>query len=236
MSADATILIASAATIAFVHTVLGPDHYLVFTAMGRARRWSLAQTIRVTFYCGVGHVLSSVVIGGVGLVIGAQLANLVEVESVRGNLAGWALLSFGLVYFAWGLKRAARSRSHTHVHSHGDLVHEHEHDHHGEHAHVHDEVDSGSITPWALFIVFILGPCEALIPLLMYPAAEQSAALVFTVAAVFGIVTLLTMLALVAITSIGLAKFRIPSIERYSHAIAGAFVVLCGSAISFLGL
>ena len=233
---EAHLLIGTAATIAFLHAILGPDHYLPFTAMGKARGWSLARTLTITFYCGLGHVLSSVVIGAAGLLIGAQLASLVSIESVRGELAGWALIAFGLVYFAWGIKRAGRGHRHSHVHAHGELVHAHEHDHGGDHAHVHTEKAQGSITPWALFVIFVLGPCEALIPLFMYPAAQQNAALVIAVASVFGIVTLATMLAAVAVTTLGVDRLKLPSPGPYAHAVAGAAIVACGSAISFLGL
>ena len=233
---DAQILLVTAASIAFLHTILGPDHYLVFTAMGKARSWSLGKTLRITLICGLGHVLGSVIIGVVGIMLGAQLASLVEFESVRGNLAGWALLAFGLMYFAWGLKQAGRSRRHSHLHVHDQVVHDHAHDHHTDHAHVHDEKAGHSITPWAMFIVFVLGPCEALIPLFMYPAAQQSTGLVVSVAVVFGLVTLLTMLACVSVTTIGLEKLRLPTSGRYAHAVAGASVAVCGAAISFIGL
>lgn len=234
---EAQILLLTAASIAFLHTILGPDHYVVFTAMGKARGWSLSRTLRITLYCGIGHVLSSVVIGVVGLMLGAQLSSLIAIESMRGNLAGWALLAFGLMYFAWGLRKAGRGHSHSHVHTHDEVVHDHEHDHHDEHTHVHDQQGRHSITPWAIFIILILGPCEALIPLFMYPAAQQSTGLIISVAVVFGSVTLATMLAAVAITSIGLDKLKLPhASRRYAHAVAGASVALCGGAISFIGL
>jgi sulfite exporter TauE/SafE len=233
---EAWILLGTAASIAFLHTVLGPDHYLVFTAMGKARSWSLARTLRITLICGSGHVMSSIVIGTIGILAGAQLAALTQIEGVRGNLAGWALLAFGLMYFAWGLKKAGRGQVHSHVHIHEDIVHDHEHDHHTDHAHVHKAGAKNSITPWAMFIVFVLGPCEALIPLFMYPAAQQSNALVVAVAFVFGVVTLLTMLASVTVTTIGLEKLNLPSTGRYAHAVAGASVALCGGAISILGM
>ena len=233
---DAQVLLVTAASIAFLHTILGPDHYLVFTAMGKARSWTLNKTLRITLICGIGHVLGSVVIGIVGIMLGAQLASLVEFESVRGNLAGWALLAFGLMYFAWGLKQAGRSHRHSHLHIHDQIVHDHEHAHHTDHAHVHDERAGNSITPWAMFIVFVLGPCEALIPLFMYPAAQQSTGLVVSVAVVFGLVTLLTMLACVTVTTIGVEKLRLPTSGRYAHAVAGASVAVCGAAITFIGL
>ncbi|MDX1481179.1 MAG: sulfite exporter TauE/SafE family protein [Woeseiaceae bacterium] len=233
---ESQILILTAASIAFLHTILGPDHYLVFVAMGKARNWTLARTLRVTFGCGLGHVLSSVVIGAVGIWLGAELTRLVAIETGRGTLAGWALLAFGLVYTVWGLRHAYRNRRHSHLHAHGDIVHSHEHDHHGEHAHVHLEHSRSGITPWAIFIIFVLGPCEALIPLFMYPAAQQNAGLVIAVAVVFGVVTLATMLAAVTLGTLGLKQLKLPRLERYAHAIAGASIVACGSAINFAGL
>jgi sulfite exporter TauE/SafE len=233
---EAYLLILTAASIAFVHTILGPDHYLPFVAMSKARDWSLSKTLRVTFYCGVGHVMSSVAIGLFGLLLGAELASLIAIEGFRGSMAGWALLAFGLMYFAWGLKKAGRSQSHSHAHSHGDVVHEHEHDHQTEHLHAHTAKAGASVTPWALFIVFILGPCEALIPLFMYPAAQHNAALVVTVALVFGAVTLITMVAVVAAAILGFSRLKLPTSGRYAHAIAGASVAGCGAAISFIGL
>ena len=45
MESDLGILALTAATIGFVHTITGPDHYLPFIVIGRARRWSLARTL-----------------------------------------------------------------------------------------------------------------------------------------------------------------------------------------------
>ena len=233
---ESQILLFTAASIAFLHTILGPDHYVVFTAMGKARGWSLPKTLRVTVLCGLGHVLSSVVIGAVGLLLGAQLFSLTAIEGLRGNVAGWALLAFGLMYFAWGLRKAGRSHRHSHLHVHDDVVHDHEHDHREDHLHVHDEPAKNSITPWAIFIIFVLGPCEALIPLFMYPAAQQSVGLVLAVAVVFGSVTIMTMVAAVALTTAGLNRLKLPALGRWEHAVAGASVAACGVAITFMGL
>jgi threonine/homoserine/homoserine lactone efflux protein len=119
------------------------------------------------------------------------------------------------------------------------LLHTHGHQHHREHAHVHEqkiEGAVGSIGPWAVFIIFVLGPCEPLIPLLMYPAATNSHSGLFLVTAVFGLVTMLTMLLAVYASAIGLQKLRLPGLEKYGHAMAGATLFACGSSIAFLGL
>lgn len=233
---EAQILLLTAASIAMLHTILGPDHYLPFVAMAKARQWSFSKTLRITFYCGLGHVMSSVLIGGIGIALGSKLESLVAIESSRGSLAGWALLAFGCVYFAWGLRAAGRSHKHTHMHAHGDLVHAHPHTHNAEHAHTHEAKSGSSITPWALFIVFVLGPCEALIPLFMYPAAMQSGELVLGVALVFGLFTLATMLVAVSVATYGLRRIRLPRLGQYAHAAAGASIALCGVAINFIGL
>ncbi len=233
---EAQILLLSAAAAGFLHTVFGPDHYVVFTVMGKARHWSLAKTLRITFFCGAGHVLASLILGVLGLLLGAELASMVAIDGVRGGLAGWALLAFGLMYFAWGLRQAGRAHTHSHLHVHDGVIHQHRHNHHDEHTHVHDRGKRGSLTPWAVFIIFVLGPCEALIPLFMYPAARQSGTLVLWVALVFSVVTLATMLAAVAVTSLGLDKLRLPTVGRWEHAVAGASVAVCGIAVTFIGV
>ncbi len=91
------------------------------------------------------------------------------------------------------------------------------------------------MTPWVLFVIFVLGPCEALIPLLMAPAARGSWSGVVLVAAVFGLATLGAMLAAVVVGSLGLARFDFAPAARYANAIAGLAVAACGAAI-WLGL
>jgi sulfite exporter TauE/SafE len=236
LSNEITLLAVSAASIGFLHTLLGPDHYLPFVMMGSARNWSRARTFWITLVCGIGHVGGSIVLGAIGIALGIGITRLEIFESVRGNLAAWVLIAFGLVYFAWGLRRAIRNKPHAHRHLHDDgLTHSHTHVHTDDHTHVHDK-PAKSITPWVLFTIFVLGPCEPLIPLLMYPAARTSMAGVVIVAAVFGVVTVGTMLTVVMLASHGISFLPLARIERYTHAIAGATIFACGAAIQFLGL
>lgn len=237
MSPEITVLTLSAAAIAFLHTVLGPDHYLPFVAMARARGWTVRRSLQITLLCGIGHIAGSVLLGLVGILVGAQLASLEWLEGLRGDLAAWLLIGFGLAYTAWGLRQALRKRPHTHWHAHDGMTHAHVHSHHGGHAHLHEAAAPGrSLTPWVIFVIFVLGPCEPLIPLLMYPAARESWAGVLAVTTVFGVVTVLTMLVTVFLSLKGLEKLRLPGFERYAHALAGSTILACGLAIVFLGL
>jgi nickel/cobalt exporter len=232
-----TMLAASAAAIAFAHTVLGPDHYLPFVAMAKARGWSMAKTLRITLFCGVGHLAGSVVLGLVGITVGVQLSSLNWMEGVRGNIAAWMLIGFGLAYTAWGLRQAHRNRPHTHWHHHDGVSHLHEHRHQEAHAHVHDRTaGSRSLTPWVIFVIFVLGPCEPLIPLLMYPAARESTTGVIVVTVVFGLVTVLTMSLAVAIALLGLRTIKVSKLAPYGHAVAGSTILACGLGIALLGL
>ncbi len=236
-SAALSTLCFTAAGIGFFHTVAGPDHYIPFIAMARAGEWSRRKTALITLLCGVGHVLSSVVLGFIGIAFGMVLARLTAIESVRGDLAAWALLAFGLVYFAWGWRRAVRSRTHAHGHVHTDgASHEHFHEHRACHVHVHPAPGRSSLTPWVLFTVFVFGPCEPLIPLLMYPAAKDSLAGTALVAGVFSVVTIGTMLTVVTLASMGLTRLPTRAPERYAHALAGGAIALCGAGILFLGV
>ncbi len=236
---EIVVLAWTAAGLGLVHTLIGPDHYLPFIVIGRARRWSLRKTLGVAFLAGLGHILSSVVLGIAGIALGIAVARLEGVESARGGLAAWLLIGFGIAYGLWGLRRAWKKRPHEHRHAHGpgeEGAHVHEHGHADEHAHVHDAPGKPNITPWVLFTIFVFGPCEPLIPLVMYPAARHSAAGVVLVAAAFGVATIGTMLAVIAAASWGVSFVRLGPIERYAHALAGGIIALSGLAVRFLGL
>lgn len=237
MLQETGILIATAASIGFLHTLLGPDHYLPFILMSQARNWSAARTLWITAACGVGHVASSVVVGLVGVMLGISVNRLVDVESVRGGIAAWLLIGFGLAYMLWGIRKAIRNRPHSHPHMHTNgSRHHHVHVHDAEHAHLHEEASSGKLTPWVLFLIFVLGPCEPLIPLLMYPAAENSMMGVVAVAGVFSVVTVLTMTAVVWLGFTGFRFIPLGRLERFMHALAGGLIFLSGIGIRFLGL
>jgi sulfite exporter TauE/SafE len=234
---ETVILISAAASIGFFHTLLGPDHYLPFIAMSRSGAWSMRKTSFVTIVCGMGHVISSVVLGFLGISLGLAVSKMEAFESFRGDLAAWALLAFGIAYFAWGVKKAVRNKPHKHFHSHSDgSDHLETHTHTDDHLHVHHKPGKKNMTPWLLFIIFVLGPCEPLIPILMYPAAKDSLSALWLVTGTFGAVTVITMLGVVLIASHGVNFIQTARLERYTHAIAGAIITLSGISIVFFGL
>jgi nickel/cobalt transporter (NicO) family protein len=236
MNDSIALLSVTAVSIGFLHTILGPDHYLPFILLSQAKKWSLKKTMLITFFCGMGHVLSSVVLGLIGIAIGISVTRLVDVESFRGNIAAWLFIAFGLVYMIISIRNLVKKKKHTHSHLHidGDK-HVHEHDHHDQHTHIHQE-DVVKTTPWVLFLIFVFGPCEPLIPILMYPAAENNIPGAVLVSVLFSVVTIATMMSVVLAFKLGLNKINLKPVEKYSHLIAGAMIFFSGIAIQFLGL
>lgn len=236
MSEEITLLTGTAFSLGFIHTIFGPDHYLPFIALSKAKGWSAKKTVFVTFFCGLGHVLSSVILGFIGIGFGIALFKLESIESFRGEISAWLLIIFGFTYLVWGLRKAIRGRPHSHLHLHENgETHSHTHEHTGEHIHIH-KIESDNLTPWILFTIFIFGPCEPLIPLVMYPSAKGSFLETGVVAGVFGLATIGTMLLIVLLVFSGLSKVPFRKLERYSHALAGLTIFLCGGTIKFLGL
>ena len=236
-TATLPILIATAVAIAFLHTLVGVDHSLPFVVLGRARSWSLRKVMVITAVCGVGHVLSSVLLGSIGIALGVALNRLELFESVRGSLAAWLLIGLGGLLAARAAWRTLRGKPHSHSHAHVDgVVHYHSHDHvYSEHRHPEQAVQSET-TIGALFLVFVLGPCEPLIPLMMAPAVAHSWGLVALVAVTFGVVTLATMLSVVALGYLGLRSINFARLEPHAELIAGLAIAGSGLAIQVLGI
>ena len=230
------LLSLTAVSLGFIHTLLGPDHYLPFIVLSEAKKWSNNKTMLITFLCGLGHVSSSIILGFIGIAIGISVNKLVSVESFRGNIAGWLFIAFGLVYLIISVRHLYRKRKHTHAHFHpGDNKHNHVHSHFKEHTHVH-ETEVVKTTPWILFLIFVFGPCEPLIPILMYPAMENNIQGTILVSVLFSVITIATMMSIVLAFKLGFSRLNLKPVEKYSNVIAGAMILFSGIAIQFLGL
>lgn len=211
---ETAALCLTAGSVGAMHTLLGPDHYVPFVAMARAGGWSTAKTLRVTLACGLGHLAGSVMLGIAGLALGIAAARLEPVESVRGAVAGWLLILAGLALVGWGCWRAAAHRDAA-----GDRA--------------TDAATRASV--WAPFLVFVFGPCEPLIPLVMLPAARASGWAVAAVIAAFGMATLATMVAAVWVMRRGVGLVRLPHLDRVADILAGLAILACGGLVQ-LGL
>ncbi|MEW5807669.1 MAG: hypothetical protein AB1756_10045 [Acidobacteriota bacterium] len=214
---DGTVWIVAASTIsiAFFHA-LAPDHWMPFIMIGRAQKWLTTKLIWVTFLSGIGHVASSIVIGGIGLFLGFSLSSVEGWESSRGSIAILLLIGFGVAYALWGLKHARKHR-----HKHSDIF--------------DDETKQRTVTVWTIFALFVLGPCEPLIPL-MFLASKYGWSGVLWITFLFSIVTIAMMIGQTLLGYSGFNLVKLGTLDHYSHSIAGVVIALTGTMVLILGI
>lgn len=204
---------------AVIHTITGPDHYLPFISIAKSRGYSLKKTLLWTFICGLGHIGSALVIA-LGFVYLSHLmtdTRFAWIEDNRSDLAAYALIGLGGAYLLWALR-------HRWLHKH------HQAHHHGFIMHGDAQIQDKNITVWVMFIIFVLGPCEALLPVLTASSVLGIPAVV-TSTVIFSVATILTMMAAVTLGYLGLKALRFQKLEAYAHELAGATIMVCGIAI-----
>jgi nickel/cobalt transporter (NicO) family protein len=125
------LLLIAAGTVGFLHSIL-PDHWVPLAVVARTQRWTLARTARTSLLASVGHVLTSIVLGGVIALVGLQFRHSFETE--QGHIVGVVLILTGIGFLVWGLT--------GHGHHHHDHDHHHGSDdalqHPGDDGHLHD--------------------------------------------------------------------------------------------------
>lgn len=204
-------ILSATVVIALVHVMAGPDHYVPFIALARALGWSRAKTFLIVLIAGIAHVASSFIIGSVGLVLGLTLTSLRWLEGVRGEVAGWLLILAGLLYLLWALRRRA---------------------------HHHHRLDDAPLSKkavlfWVLIVIFVLGPCEPLVPL-MFAAVQLSWLAVMASSLIFLVLTVVMMEIFVLAGAEGLRRIPLRLSERMSQVVASLVIVGLGIVLMLI--
>ena len=63
--------------LSLLHAII-PNHWLPVLAIGKKENWSLQEITKVTFFSGLAHALSTIVIGIILGLLGLQLAGSIE--------------------------------------------------------------------------------------------------------------------------------------------------------------
>lgn len=225
------LLIITVLSISAVHTFSGPDHYLPFIVLSRSKKWSLNKTLFWTALCGIAHVLSSVILGILGIFLGWSIKKTFHIEAIRGGFAAWMLLSFGILYLIYALYNLNKNKVHKHFDASQDgeiFVFEHQH---GQNIGTNKRY---KVTPWVLFFIFASGPSEPMIPLIIYPSINYSLSKVGVLIAFYTFATVLTMLAMVVVGYYSAHLFTFKNYEKYLETISAAIIVICGIGMVFL--
>jgi len=207
-------LVISAISVAFFHA-LAPDHWVPFVALAKSSRWSMGKLGWIALLAGTGHVLSSLLLGALGLWAGLAIHRLEGTEAWRGNVGIWLLIGFGIAYALWGLKHAQ---------------------HHHPHITVEEAVKAYAVKRmWVLFAIMVFGPCEPLIPL-MFVAAQRGMSTIWVMSAVFSAVTIAMVVGQSCLSYAGVRLINAPWMERYAHALAGLVIVLTAIFVKVAGI
>lgn len=206
-------------TVAFLHAAL-PTHWLPFVLAGRAQGWSRAKTLFVTLCAGLGHVLFTIVLGGI--IAGLGMAIDERYETLLPWLASGLLLALGLYYLL---------RGDVHGHRHyGDVQHQS-----GQEACAPPRGRSDGAIIGSLILLLTFSPCEAFLP--VFAAGAQFGWTGFLwLSMVLLLATISGMMLFTWFTLMGLAHFRLEALEHYEGRIVGSLLIVLAIFVLILEL
>jgi hypothetical protein len=70
----------------------------------------------------------------------------------------------------------------------------------------------------------------------MYPAAQGNWLNVLWVTLTYGVITILTMIGICLITTLGFMRVKLDFMEKYVHALTGIIIAISGLTIKIFGL
>ena len=220
-------ILATAAAVGVIHTLASPAHYLPFAALAKTHGWPLAKALQNALFCGAGHIVSSILVCAAGMLLGSGVEALESLEGTRANFVKWLFLGFAAAYTAYGLRSAICSKKiPPHAQECECPVCGCEHAFHSK-----EDKRADKINFWTLFLVFTVGPCEVLIPLVVYPAAKSDWCGALGAAAVFSLSTIATMLAAVTLVHFGLSRANWAWMQRWGGAATGIALLGCALAM-----
>ena len=256
------MLVGLSFTVAVIYS-LNPDHWLPFVMLGRSRNWTLRRTLGIASLAGTAHVGTSIIIGLIGVALGAALAE--RFATVIEYLTGSLLIIFGLgfAYISWrrgghhhyGIPFVTRrlgvdveeveeymhilasEHEHEHTHEHETGVeHTHEHDHEHSHEHRQSDTEVGSTRAgYGLVVIIGLTPCVALLPI-VFAATPLGISSVAIIIAVFFAATLGTILLVTTLALEGLQLIRLELFEKHGEVITGLVIALMGFLVVGMGM
>lgn len=222
------LLIVAAITVALLHSIL-PDHWVPLAVVARSQRWHLLRVARLSALAAAGHVLVSILLGGVIAVIGFQFQR--EIDIQQGHIVGGVLILTGLGFLMWGLT------GHGHDHADG---HDHMHSFGHEHAGASTDVETATVRPIPRRLAAIIVPfgVAASPDLTILPVALAASAVggvaIASVLVVFASVTMATFVGLTVLATIAGYQVKGEWLERHANTIT-ALVLIAIGVVAYIG-
>lgn len=248
------LLLGAAAAVAILHSIL-PDHWIPLAVVARTQRWSVLRVTRISLLASVGHVITSLLLGGIIALIGLQFQR--QLDTQQGHIIGGILILTGLGFLIWGLVGGGHGHSHSgegHPHAHAS---EHRHDHtdaheHNEHAHSlehehnhaneHEQVVqkpakqqtlAGKLATLAVPFGVAASPDLTILPVALAASAVGGGAVV-SVLGVFAALTIGTFIGLTVLATLVGYQIKGAWLENNANTITSLVLIAIG-VVAFIG-
>jgi nickel/cobalt exporter len=244
MSSTAPALLAAAAGVGFGHAIL-PDHWLPLAVLGRTRRYPPGRVARLSGLAGIAHVLVSIVLGAVIVAIGLQFRS--QVKGAEDTIVGVILLATAAGFTIVELTGHGHHHDHDHAdengheNGHDERSHdkrENAHDQHSqdEHTHEHhdtDHVQRGGLSGLAAVMVpfgAAASPDLTILPVFLAATATGAATAIASLA-VFGAVTVTTIVTLTLLAYSGGLQIKGDWLERWGNLVTALVLAVIGALV-----
>ncbi|MGI8827154.1 MAG: hypothetical protein ACR2JC_16240 [Chloroflexota bacterium] len=231
-STSVPLLLIAAGTVGFLHSIL-PDHWVPLAVVARTQRWSTIRTARTSLLASIGHVLTSIVLGGIIAAVGLQFRSAVERQ--QGHIVGVVLILTGIGFAVWGLSGHGHHH-HDHDHENGAGGAHDSDDYERYHAYDHDpeEVLARSLPRRLAAIAIPFGaaasPDLTILPVFLAASAVGVGAVV-GVLTTFSFVTLATFVVLTVGATMAGYQVRGQWLEDHGNVITAGVLVVIGGAV-----
>ncbi|MHB8603012.1 MAG: hypothetical protein ACYC6W_02240 [Nitrosotalea sp.] len=200
-----------AALVGILH-MSAPDHWLTLCVLARNKKWAPKKLFGISLMTAIGHVGLSIVMGLAVVIVGLVFSHLISYY--LDTAIGIAMVGGGLVV---GIIPLVRKNPHHHD--------DHEHNHHDEHK--HEEKKHGKLASKIGYFAVLgaaLSPDPSIIPIYL---SAISAGFYFAIelSVIFATASILTLLLLVQLGTMGLVKTLAKIPEKYADSMVG-FVIM----------
>lgn len=222
------LLLGAAALVAILHSIL-PDHWVPLAVIARTQRWSIFRVARVSTLASVGHVVTSLILGGILAVIGLQFQH--ELELQQGHIVGAVLIITGIIFLIWGMVgHGAHGHHHDHGHHHLEEDHDHDHDEHSK----HEQPLLRRLAAIAIPFGVAASPDLTILPVALAASAVSMGA-VISVLGTFALFTIGTFIVLTVIATLAGYQIKGDWLEDNANTIT-ALVLMAIGIVAFIGL
>ncbi|HZV79667.1 MAG TPA: hypothetical protein VFF60_08625 [Candidatus Binatus sp.] len=205
------LLLTAVAVIGILHTLV-PDHWAPIAVVARQQGWTRRHTAWAAAGAGLGHTISTLLIGAIAWVAGIAAA--VRYGHDINIISGLALIAFGAWIAISSLRQARETDQQLETEA-------------AEKAHT-------LATRTSIMLIVGSSPSVEALPT-FFAAAPFGVYAVLLLALVFAATTIGTYVVTTLVSAAGLERLRISALERYGEVISGAFVATVGAIFLYVG-